>query len=426
MHAHTVGVTPDNTVISPLYDDPVAVLGNDVVDRRHLLRVGAWGIAAALIGGCCTADTPHRESRDISPADKLAVLTQIVQHRTQAYARGDLTGWLTGVTEAQRPDAQHAFQVMRAAGVIDLNLGTPQLRGQSYDSSCTYRFAGFDSGLGHAEVQWQLVEDPRIGSWVEIHEPAALPWEEPGAQARRSSTTLVVGSAPAGDLDTLLHDGDQAAAAVARVWGGSAVCPVIWLPRTTRSFARWAGVPHGGGVPAVTVGPILHGRSTGADRIVIDPAVWARLVPEGRRIILTHEATHLAVRRDCLGSRPLWLDEGFSEYVAYHDRAIPEPQIVAALTAQVRSGGVPAEFPASSDFDGPGRAAAYAAGLLACRVLAESVGEDALTRLIRSDLGVDGRSGAFADAVQRATGWSVTAWTRQWQGRVRAVCSWGR
>ena len=49
------------------------------------------------------------------------------------------------------------------------------------------------------------------------------------------------------------------------------------------------------------------------DRIGINPANWPKLSPLGRRIVLTHELTHVATRVYTSESTPSWVVEGFAE-----------------------------------------------------------------------------------------------------------------
>ena len=46
------------------------------------------------------------------------------------------------------------------------------------------------------------------------------------------------------------------------------------------------------------------------------PGALAALTPVGRRIVLTHEITHLATAAVTADITPRWLVEGFAEYVA--------------------------------------------------------------------------------------------------------------
>lgn len=389
---------------------------------------------------------------------------------TDAYARGDRAAWIA----AARPPAGDAhagedYDLMRAVGVTDLAYGSVRVLDGSVASSMSYRLAGIDQASATAETRWDPLALPpaRIGA-------PAVAWEEPGAVGLRSTGAVVLAAvAPPGGAATaaeLLTHAEAAAATVGRIWGGSPPALVLTLPREEATFALWAAEAGGmGEVSAVTVGPVQEGRAIGCDRIVVHPGTWRELSPEGRRVVITHEATHVALRRDAGGSRPLWLEEGYCEYVAYAGASLPESTLVAPLLRQVRRSGVPARLPeqapprSSGPGSGPGARAggapgagdagrarssgsvdgagmsggaggsasaapagyadaptAYAAGLLACRLIAERAGEAALTRCVGTSRGASQDPGVTGP-LREATGWTPADLHRAWSARVRAL-----
>ena len=96
-------------------------------------------------------------------------------------------------------------------------------------------------------------------------------------------------------------------------------------------------------------------------------------------MVMSHEATHVATDA-ATTSMPLWLVEGFADYVALRDVDLPLSVSAAQVAAQVRLHGAPAELPADAEFDTGGThlGASYEAAWLACRTLAELGSEDEL------------------------------------------------
>ena len=53
------------------------------------------------------------------------------------------------------------------------------------------------------------------------------------------------------------------------------------------------------------------------DRVSVNPRAWPSLDALGRRVVLTHELTHVASRGDTGAQTPRWLQEGFADYVGF-------------------------------------------------------------------------------------------------------------
>jgi hypothetical protein len=172
--------------------------------------------------------------------------------------------------------------------------------------------------------------------------------------------------------DDLARRADAAAERVQAVLGGAAVTAVVLVPATAAEAARLVGAAALDGLAAVADG----------GRVIVVPDAFDRLTPVGRDVVLTHELTHVAAGT---GGLPVWLYEGFADYVAYRDAGLPVPVAAAELAAEVRSGRAPHELPGDAAF-APGAArlaAAYQEAWLACRFLAERFGEARLVRLYR-------------------------------------------
>jgi hypothetical protein len=139
-------------------------------------------------------------------------------------------------------------------------------------------------------------------------------------------------------------------------------------------------------VAAATDGPLEVGAAAGADRIVLSPMAWSALSPPGRDVVMSHELTHAAVRASTNSPVPLWLSEGFAEYVAYRELDVADRVVAASLATRLRREGLPEHLPGPKRFE-PGAgslSAAYAESWLAVRALVRAHGEDQVVSFYRA------------------------------------------
>ncbi|WP_133306114.1 hypothetical protein [Microbispora triticiradicis] len=261
-----------------------------------------------------------------------------------------------------------------------------------------------------------------------------------GASVARGERAVVVG-APRRLVAEVARLAGRADRTVTRVWGehGGAV---ILVPRTEEQAAVLAAPAVVGGLAAVATG----------DRVIVQPAAFARLSAIGRQVVVTHELTHVAAS----GPRavPMWLLEGFADYVGYLDSGLPVHVVAAELAAELaadpRAGGgagaegapqagteagtTPGTEAGTGASTGAGAAAgtplarlpepadfaarpaqAYEEAWLACRYIAARFGERRLVALYRAALRED------ADAALRnVLGLTTAELTRLWRSSVRA------
>ena len=130
---------------------------------------------------------------------------------------------------------------------------------------------------------------------------------------------------------------------------------------------------------------------------------------------MSHEATHVAAGA-ASSALPLWLLEGFADYVALRDVDLPASATAGQIIAEVRRDGLPEALPGPAEFDTASAhlGAAYESAWLACVVLAEAGGEGALADVYRA---VDhGRS--VDDALRVSVGFDEAELVRRWQERL--------
>ena len=299
-----------------------------------------------------------------------------------------------------------------------------------------YRLGGFDTATREFESyftvvrrgdHWRLADDTDGGTQVQL-------WDLPRFTVVRSATTLVVGSGPRSRLRPYLALGNLAVKRVDAVWTpqwNSRL--VLVVPGTAAQMAEQVGQDKDqvAQVAAVTDGPFdLQGRA-GADRVVVNPSAFARLVPRGRQVVVTHEATHVAIRASTNRPVPLWLSEGMADFVGYRDSGATRTQVAAALLARVRAGTGPKALPSAADFD-PSRttiAPSYNAAWLAVNRIVDRYGTSALVRFyLAAATSPDASSSTSSDpdanvatafaAVLRT---SQAAFTKEWLAYLRTL-----
>ncbi|MFJ6795709.1 hypothetical protein [Streptomyces sp. NPDC091268] len=285
-----------------------------------------------------------------------------------------------------------------------------------------YRLAGYDAAPAGSAREVELAAEPG-GHWrvtADRPAPGALPqlWDQGPVTVRRGAHALVLGGAGQGPetLDEVAAEADRAVPAASAAWPGRwAGRVVVLVPGSLERMAQLLGRParEYQGLGAVTVGRV-GAAPAAADRVVVNPEGYGQLTAEGRRIVLTHETTHVATRAATTATTPLWLSEGFADWAAYRDGAADPERAAPALGRAVRAGEVPGALPADAAFafggDPDALARAYEGAWLACRLIAERWGDAALVALY-------GRAGREPQesALREVLGTDGAALTRAWQ-----------
>lgn len=211
---------------------------------------------------------------------------------------------------------------------------------------------------------------------------------------------------------------------VTQVWGpGWAPAAAVEMPANEGAFTALTALAGGtSDVAAVTLSDTPSGSPGGpGERIVVNPAAFAKLSPLGQRVVLTHELTHVASAPVTGPGAPRWLVEGFADYVAFRDSGLPIRVAAAELAAQVRAGDLPAALPDGAAFDqrrGAELAATYEEAWLACRLIATRVGTAGLVGFYRAVAPVG--DAALPGQLQRQLGTSVAGFVAQWRATLRA------
>ncbi|WP_031069754.1 hypothetical protein [Streptomyces sp. NRRL S-118] len=293
-----------------------------------------------------------------------------------------------------------------------------------------YRVAGYDSGPVTGERTLELTE--RDGRWhVTSDRPApGAPqqlWDQGDVDVVRGSRSLVLGAGqdPA-RLRAVAAAADRAVPVVSDAWPERwARRVVVVVPASLEAMGALLGAPAAGyrGVAAVTTGETGGGPDAPADRVIVNPEAYPVLGGFGQDMVLTHETTHVATRAHTSAATPMWLSEGFADWVAYRGSGRTAAQAAPELREAVRADGPPVGLPSDEDFafsgDPAALARAYEGGWLACALIADRWGEAELRAFYRA-VGAHGtRDGAVEKALHDVLGTTPDAFTAQWRGYLR-------
>jgi len=263
-------------------------------------------------------------------------------------------------------------------------------------------------------------------------------WDLGPVVAVRAEGVLVLGRPDARPL--LEQVATLTAAAVprvTRVWGRWGEDVAVLVPGSAREMATMLGGNADlSQIAAVATAELRGGADeydpTG-DRVVVNPEAFGGLGQLGRRVVLTHEVTHVATRRASGPAVPDWLAEGFADYVGYRGVELPVEVPARALALEVRAGRqrrrqppgadfdgrLPSALPTDADFDGsnPRLSQAYAGSWLAVRMIAERHGLHGLLRLYRAVGAARGTTSAqgLEQALRAELGTTTARLTADWR-----------
>ncbi|MEO3823447.1 hypothetical protein [Actinomadura sp. B10D3] len=380
------------------------------VTRRRALALGASGAAVMLAGGAGLLVPPTGETRRADPSGAGAsgaaaaidpdAAAAVLANRARAVRDGDRMAFLATVGDAPaefQAAQSRMYDNLRAlplAGWRERVVGT-----QAVDEEhavvrveVRYRLRGFDRGEV-ARTRY-LALAPRGGTWTiagdgtsrGLTDDADI-WDAGPLAVARGRAALVIGDAAglrgiAARLDAAVPD---VTGVVGMGWARRVVALVPADPGLASALAG-PGQSLGQIAALATVAPAPSSGGRGEDRIVVSPATFGRLNDLGRTVVLTHELTHVATGGARDRSTPLWLIEGFADYVGYRQVKIGVRAAAGELRREVAAGRVPAALPGAAAFSSgsPRLSQAYQEAWLACRMVAGRYGEATLVRLYRA------------------------------------------
>jgi hypothetical protein len=214
---------------------------------------------------------------------------------------------------------------------------------------------------------------------------------------------------------------DAAVPRVTAVWGtGWAQRVVALVPADQDELSRIVG---GRGdysqIAAVATAELTNanlGYHPVGDRILVNPPNFDKLGSLGRRVVITHEVTHVATRAASGPAAPSWLVEGFADYLGYRGLHVPYSVSASELRDAVRNGDTPAALPTDHDFDGANKdlAKVYEEAWLAVSLIAREHGRPGLVRFYRAVGRADAPSTAVDDAFRSLWGTDLATFTADW------------
>jgi hypothetical protein len=283
----------------------------------------------------------------------------------------------------------------------------------------TWRFAGYDPSAVHEEVpiEFSVVDGTARISGIGGAGRRSPLWLTGALHVSTGDGVLVLARDEA-SVERYARLARRAVTVVDRVVTGTHAPLVVEVPPSEPALddALGAAAETYTGVAAVTASVDGSTRADAPVPVFVNPEVMNGLDTQGAQIVISHEATHAATDAALDGRRPIWLTEGFADYVALRDVRLPVTTTAGQIIAQVRKSGPPAHLPGRSDFDSHSASfgAEYEAAWLACRVVADRAGERALVDLYD-------RVGAGEDldrVLRDLLGVGTRGLTRLWQERL--------
>jgi len=286
----------------------------------------------------------------------------------------------------------------------------------SADVVTAWRFGGFDHGLEHREARVRFSASPtglRIAGMDAGVRRSPL-WLSGPLQVRRDARTLVLVDGTAAQADAMAAAAGRAVVQVRRLlpsWPGGLV---VEMPASQSGLRAALDARRGQyqGIAAVTTN-VDGSRSRGsASHVYVNPRVFLPLEPRSAQVVITHEATHVATNAATTAA-PIWLVEGFADFVALRAQRLPVSATAASIIALVRRQGAPRHLPGAAELAAGARTleARYESAWLACRLIARTTGVDALVGLYRAlDAGRP-----LGQELRRRLGMAPSAFLRQWR-----------
>lgn len=383
--------------------------------RRVLTAVG---LALALLGSGCGA-RPAQEG----------VQTMLDRHAAAVLGH-DETAFLADVAPARRTAQRRVFRNLAAMPLASWSYRLVRRSGDTAKVQLRYRLRGYDAVPVTSALSLGLVRDGN--RWrIATGTPANL-WDQGALRVARGTHSLVLGvGAPQASLKAYAADVDRAVTAVSGVWGERWTRRVVVeVPGSLRDMAALldASPTAYEGIAAVTTAELRASGASGtspagvpADRVVVNPEAFGELSALGRRVVLTHETTHVATRAATTGATPLWLSEGFADWTGYRGTGRTPRRAAPELARDLAAGRIPRALPSDADFatTADGLAQSYEGAWLACRLIADHWGTARLTALYRAVGNGNGNgngNGTGLDAALRRTlGTGTKDFTARWR-----------
>lgn len=377
---------------------------------------------------------------------------RLLEARTAALVAGDRAAWAATIADPTSVDGKQLlteFDVLTALDVKDLEYESARGLPMPADADpggavavaaeVRYVISGFDTAA--AKATEQLVVTDTGEGWrirAALDEPSSEPapiWSLPAAHVVRSAHAVVAGDVSRQTLSAYVAMADTAVAQVNAVWHRA--WPerlVVLVPGDAHSLQMLAGSADDfTQVGGLTSGHLSRDGRARADRILLNPDALSQLTSRGRQFVLSHEASHVAVRASHPGRSPMWFSEGLADYIAYRPIKPDAKAVSPELMDRVRDGQWPRRLPVDSDFTSPSArlAPTYAASWFAVDEIVRRHGEQKMLGLYAACTAPLGESGSLpeeseveqvcAKAFPGVLGTTQAEFTGRWYARMRHV-----
>jgi len=381
------------------------------------------------------------------PGSAREAATGLLQRQAHAIQARDANAYLATIdpqsvayrTQASRnfaqliklPYTRWTFQ-LGASQPFELSRSRAQaLGGQAYtlEATAQYRLTRYDpidaTSVSYLTLvrraQGWFVADDSDGEAAGKHSTTDI-WETGPISVVNGSHSLVIGAGGEERLRPFARAADAAIPRVSAVWGMHWSQRVVLIVAGNQSgMAALLGAPSAqyNNLAAVTTYVAGPDSVMPVERIYINPATWAQMSAVGRRVVITHEITHVAQRTSVAGPVPIWLVEGSADYIGFRGTGLSVSSIAQDLISDMHNGLRPASLPGSKDFDNsnPKLSDAYQEAWLACRLIAHRYGEAKLVALYRSI----GSGKTPATAFRGVLGSSYDSFVNAWRAYVRSL-----
>jgi hypothetical protein len=286
----------------------------------------------------------------------------------------------------------------------------------------TWRFRGFDRAPASADVVVRFVPDDGELAISGFGAPSAsegrVPlWLRGELAVARSDDHLVLVDGERREADEVAQRVARGIPVVRKVLPAWSAPVVVEVPASAADLDETLGAAPGtyAAIAAVTAGV---GSDTGRDapvHVFVNPEVTDSLRRAGAQVVMSHELVHVAT--DAV-RRPVepWLLEGFADYVALRDTRLPDRVTLGRAIEAARRDGVPEALPTAADFDTRAEdlQARYEEAWLACRIIAERLGERGLVEVYEA-----AAFGDTTDRVLKRAGLPLDVLTSTWQESIR-------
>ncbi|WP_258908102.1 hypothetical protein [Actinokineospora sp. UTMC 2448] len=392
--------------------------------------------AVDVLRGDAVSALLERRASAVRDRDRQAFLATVDPQAEPWFreAQQDLFDNLDGVPLAHWSYAVDPADVLDLAGLPDADRTATELWAPGVELH--YALRGVDTVPTARDMGYLFAR--RGDAWY-LHSDTALselgrrtwrgPWDFAPCQVVATDAGLVLahpGSQPM--VDRLVRELDPAVRAVADVWGADWSGKVaLILPDSPAEMRALVGpdFPVESVVAVATADRVDTAANLAVgQRVVLSPVGARALSVASLKVVLRHEITHVAARGRTVDGSPMWLLEGFADYVGYRDSGLTLAQGAPDLAALVRDTGAPPGLPDDRSFRARDKELdlAYQQAWSIARFLAERFGERELVELYRSVAGAGPVSAAETDSLLlAAVGLDRAALLDEWRGHLKEV-----